>query len=66
MHFGPALRAVAGIAILWIMDAVIKAMAVHYPIFQVTFLRFAFGSLVATTLGDGAPSGLAEQRNRQG
>ena len=50
MHFGPALRAVAGIAILSIMDAVIKAMAVHYPIFQVTFLRFAFGSLVATTL----------------
>ena len=50
MHFGPALRAAAGIAILSIMDAVIKAMAVHYPIFQVTFLRFAFGSLVATTL----------------
>ena len=31
-----------------IMDAVIKAMSVHYPIFQVAFLRFAFGSLVAT------------------
>lgn len=47
MQFGPALRAAAGIAVLSIMDAVIKAMAVHYPTFQVTFLRFAFGSLVA-------------------
>jgi S-adenosylmethionine uptake transporter len=50
MHFGPALRASAGIAVLSIMDAVIKAMAIHYTTFQVTFLRFAFGSLVATLL----------------
>ncbi|MCB8820463.1 DMT family transporter [Microvirga rosea] len=48
MQFGPALRAAAGIAVLSVMDAVIKAMAVHYPIFQVAFLRFACGTLVAT------------------
>jgi drug/metabolite transporter (DMT)-like permease len=48
MQFGPALRAAAGIAVLSIMDAVIKAMAVHYPIFQVAFLRFACGSVIAT------------------
>ena len=39
---------------------VIKAMAVHYPIFQVTFLRFAFGSWwrrrVVTVLRPGWPS----------
>ena len=46
MHFGPALRATAGIAFLSVMDAVIKAMAAHYPTFQVAFLRFACGSLV--------------------
>jgi len=48
MQFGPALRAAAGIAVLSIMDAVIKAMAAHYPIFQIAFLRFACGTLVAT------------------
>jgi drug/metabolite transporter (DMT)-like permease len=48
MQFGPALRAAAGIAVLSVMDAVIKGMAVHYPIFQVAFLRFACGTLVAT------------------
>jgi S-adenosylmethionine uptake transporter len=48
MQFGPALRAAAGIAVLSIMDAVIKAMAAHYPIFQVAFLRFACGSIIAT------------------
>lgn len=47
MHFGPALRATAGIAFLSVMDAVIKAMAAHYPTFQVAFLRFLCGSLVA-------------------
>jgi len=50
MQFGPALRAAAGIAVLSIMDAIIKAMAVHYSTFQVTFLRFAFGTLVATAI----------------
>jgi len=48
MQFGPALRATAGIAVLSIMDAVIKGMAAYYPTFQVTFLRFACGSIVAT------------------
>jgi drug/metabolite transporter (DMT)-like permease len=48
MHFGPVLRATAGIAVLSAMDAVIKGMAAHYPIFQVTLLRFACGTLVAT------------------
>jgi S-adenosylmethionine uptake transporter len=47
MQFGPAFRAAAGIAVLSIMDAVIKGMAAHYPIFQVAFLRFACGSIVA-------------------
>jgi drug/metabolite transporter (DMT)-like permease len=47
MHFGPALRATTGIAFLSAMDAIIKAMAGSYPIFQVTFLRYACGTLVA-------------------
>ena len=46
MQFGPALRAAAGIAVLSIMDAVIKGMAAYYPTFQVAFLRFACGTLV--------------------
>ncbi|WP_262296106.1 DMT family transporter [Microvirga sesbaniae] len=46
MKFGPALRAAAGIAVLSIMDAVIKGMSAHYPTFQVAFLRFMCGSLV--------------------
>jgi S-adenosylmethionine uptake transporter len=50
MTIGPALRAAAGIAFLSVMDAIIKAMAVHYATFQVAFLRFACGSLVATIL----------------
>ncbi len=48
MQYGPALRAAAGIAVLSVMDAVIKAMAVHYPTFQVACLRFACGSVIAT------------------
>jgi drug/metabolite transporter (DMT)-like permease len=48
MHFGPALRAAAGIAVLSIMDAVIKGMAAHYPIFQVALLRFVCGTIIAT------------------
>ncbi|MBB4040031.1 S-adenosylmethionine uptake transporter [Microvirga flocculans] len=48
MKFGPALRAAAGIAVLSIMDAVIKGMSAHYPTFQVAFLRFACGTLIAT------------------
>ena len=46
MTFGPALRATAGIAVLSGMDAVIKGMAAHYPVLQVAFLRFVFGTLV--------------------
>lgn len=46
MKFGPALRAAAGIAVLSIMDAVIKGMSASYPTFQVAFLRFACGSLI--------------------
>jgi drug/metabolite transporter (DMT)-like permease len=48
MQFGPALRAAAGIAVLSVMDAVIKGMSAHYPTFQVAFLRFACGTIVAT------------------
>jgi drug/metabolite transporter (DMT)-like permease len=48
MQFGPALRAAAGIAVLSFMDAVIKGMAAYYPTFQVAFLRFLCGSLIAT------------------
>lgn len=47
MTFGPALRAVAGIAVLSAMDAVIKGLSAHYPTFQVALMRFAFGSLMA-------------------
>jgi S-adenosylmethionine uptake transporter len=50
MKFGPALRAASGIAVLSIMDAVIKGMAAFYPIFQVAFLRFACGSLIVVAV----------------
>lgn len=40
-------RAVLGIALLSAMDALIKAVAARYPTFEITFLRFAFGTLVA-------------------
>jgi drug/metabolite transporter (DMT)-like permease len=48
MQYGPALRAAAGIAVLSIMDAVIKGMSAFYPTFQVASLRFICGSLIAT------------------
>jgi len=48
MQYGPALRAAAGIAVLSIMDAVIKGMSAHYPTFQVAFLRFMCGSIVVS------------------
>jgi S-adenosylmethionine uptake transporter len=48
MQFGPAVRATAGIAVLSVMDAIIKAMAAHYPILQVAFLRFVCGTIIAT------------------
>jgi drug/metabolite transporter (DMT)-like permease len=48
MQFSPAMRAAAGIAVLSAMDAIIKGMAAHYPTFQVAFLRFVCGTIVAT------------------
>jgi S-adenosylmethionine uptake transporter len=48
MTFGPALQAATGIALLSVMDAVIKSMAGHYPIFVVAFLRFCGGIVVVT------------------
>jgi drug/metabolite transporter (DMT)-like permease len=48
MRAGAVLRAATAIAVLSLMDAVIKAMAASYPIFQVAFLRFGFGLVVAT------------------
>ncbi|MXQ14451.1 DMT family transporter [Microvirga makkahensis] len=48
MQYAPALRAAAGIAVLSIMDAVIKGMSAYYPTFQVAFLRFACGTVIAT------------------
>lgn len=48
MYFGPALRAAAGIAVLSVMDAVIKGMSAYYPTFQVASLRFLCGTIVAT------------------
>ena len=44
---GPALRAAAGIAVSLAMDAIIKGMAAHYAVPQVTFMRFACGTVVA-------------------
>jgi hypothetical protein len=43
------LRAAAAIAVLSLMDAVIKAMAARYPTFQIAFLRFGFGLVVASS-----------------
>jgi S-adenosylmethionine uptake transporter len=48
MQYGPALRAAAGIAVLSVMDAVIKGMSASYPTFQVALLRFICGTIVAT------------------
>jgi len=60
MQFGPALRAAAGIAVLSVMDAVIKGMSAYYPTFQVAFLRFVCGSIIAigvvTVMRPGWPS----------
>lgn len=50
MTFGPAARAAAGIALLSVMDAIIKAMAAPYPVFEVAFLRFVGGVLVVSSV----------------
>lgn len=47
MRSGALLRAAGAIFVLSVMDAVIKDLAARYPVFQVTFLRFAFGLVVA-------------------
>src|ERR1041384_1795855 len=47
MQFGPIVRMAASIAVLSVMDAVIKGMAAHYPVVQVAFLRFLCGSIIA-------------------
>lgn len=45
--FGPALRAVLGIALLTGMDAVVKAQMQEQPFLQALFMRFAMGGLCA-------------------
>ncbi len=44
------LFALAGEGVLTLMDAIVKDQTSRYAIVQVTFLRFAFGALVATAL----------------
>lgn len=44
------LLACAGEGILTLMDSLIKLMTPRYPTFQITFLRFACGSVVAIAL----------------
>lgn len=67
MQYGPALRAAAGIAVLSVMDAVIKGMSAFYPTFQVSLLRFVCGTIVATgvvaALRPGWPSRETVQAN---
>lgn len=43
----PVLVAILGIGILSVMDALLKHVGVHYPTFQLVFLRFLFGSMAA-------------------
>jgi S-adenosylmethionine uptake transporter len=50
MTFGPALQAAAGIAVLSVMDAIIKAMSGSYHTFEVAFLRFAGGVIVVAAV----------------
>ena len=42
-----AIEALAGVAILSAMDAMVKGLAAHLPVIEVTFLRFAFGAVTA-------------------
>lgn len=53
-------QAIAGIAVLSIMDAVIKHVAGRYPTFELTFARFLFGgiviALVLAVVRPGVPS----------
>lgn len=42
----PALHAILGIALLSVMDAVIKALVTRLPVVEIAFLRYLVGSLV--------------------
>lgn len=50
MRFEAQLRAAAGIAVLCLMDAFLKYGAARFSTFEVAFLRFACGSVVALAL----------------
>lgn len=45
-----ALEAGAGIALLCVMDAIIKGLTARYPVFQIAFARYVFGSLLIGAL----------------
>lgn len=47
MSWGTALRAILGIALLTLMDAVIKAQMLQHPFLVALFMRFAMGGLCA-------------------
>ena len=47
MTAGPALRALTGIALLTVMDAVVKAQMQTHPFVLTLFMRFAMGGLCA-------------------
>ena len=55
-----AVQATGAIGVLSVMDAIIKGVVARYPVFEVTFFRYLFGSLVilaiATWLRPGRPS----------
>ncbi len=44
------LLAVVGEGILSLMDAIVKLQSAHYPVLQISFLRFAAGSLFAVVM----------------
>lgn len=50
MRFEAQLRAAGGIAVLCVMDAFLKIGAARFSTFEVAFLRFACGSVVALAL----------------
>jgi drug/metabolite transporter (DMT)-like permease len=60
MRVGPVLQGAAGIAVLTVMDAIIKAVSARYAVMEVTFLRFACGAMIAAAtvpvLRPGVPS----------
>ncbi|PZO02830.1 MAG: EamA/RhaT family transporter [Hyphomicrobiales bacterium] len=47
MTFGPVLRALLGIALLTVMDAVVKAQMQEHPFILTLFMRFAMGGVCA-------------------